>query len=78
MKGGWYAKTYAKICVSAIFYSEIFGELNDLPKFIELLTNSEVMLVLGHVDETGWATVVATAWTSKLDYKTAGFFSQNQ
>ena len=27
MKGGWYAKTYAKICVSAIFYSEIFGEI---------------------------------------------------
>ena len=27
MKGGWYAKTYAKICVSAIFYSEIFGEM---------------------------------------------------
>ena len=47
---------------------------NDLPQFTELLTYSEAMLVLDYVDVTGRATVMATAWTSKLDYKTAGFF----
>ena len=34
---------------------------NDLPQFIELLTYSEAMLVLDHVDVTGRATVMATA-----------------